>query len=166
MNFTGRQSSSQFILRGPDKWRRWFDIIKKQASVYEVWDLIDPSKANKVVLTKPVQPTYADVNAAATGINDLTDSEVMRLNCLFTIYESDYLIYRYRKKDLSSIQRHILDTVSDFHTTILDVDDIATQLAFLEARVKPIHYALEQDIPKQYYEACLNLGPSNGFRSP
>ncbi|KAI5456967.1 hypothetical protein BGZ63DRAFT_365330, partial [Mariannaea sp. PMI_226] len=153
----GLEASSRVKLQGPGNWKLWINIVKKFAVAHNIWDLVDPSKANKPTNEMPIEPTYKAVNPEAADIAALTTEEFRRLEFLHSSYRSHKETYRDREKALASLQQHIVNTIGDYYNDIADVDDVASELATLRARLEPSDYNNEQRVLEQYQE--LLKGP-------
>ena len=60
------QSKSVLILDSPDDWEPWLEELKAHASALEVWELIDPSNAERRNLARPEPPLLDDIRALLT----------------------------------------------------------------------------------------------------
>lgn len=153
-------NASQISLRGPGDWKTWISLIQKFAVTQEVnvWDFIDPDKANKAILAEPAKPDPSSVRQGATRVTDLDQNQISQLNFLYARYNEELKLHQKQQKALLSIQQHIVKTVGNYYSVIAKEHDVAKELMLLKDRVKPSGWAQEQDILDRYKGALKGPG--------
>ena len=60
-------TSAKLILRNPDDWIPWLEMVKSTTTTGQVWDYVDPSKtiAQLPALTEPTWPQPNDLPLTA-----------------------------------------------------------------------------------------------------
>lgn len=77
---------STVLLRGPEDWEEWYEIVRITAQARGILSLIDASAAAPELPIRPVEPLYSDVKSGATSYADLGADEKDHFKMLTTQY--------------------------------------------------------------------------------
>ena len=159
-------TSARTILKGPDDWIPWLEMVKSTATTGQVWEYVDPSKtaAQIPALTEPVWPESSSLPLTAeerdSGI--LTAAHKEQLSELRSLYKLRLSRYDQRKASLASLHRFIQETVHPdrVHHTF-NCDSVHQMLVNLQQRLKPRDDVRRLQLTDQYRE--LQKSPKNKY---
>src|SRR5437764_4433717 len=157
-------TSARTILKGPDDWIPWLEMVKSTATTGQVWEYVDPSKTADQIpaLTEPVWPESSSLPLTAeerdSGI--LTAAHKEQLSELRSLYKLMLSRNYKRKASLASIHRFIQETVHPdrVHHTF-NCDSVHQMLVNLQQRLKPRDDVRRLQLTDQYRE--LQKSPKN-----
>src|SRR5437764_13351224 len=159
-------TSARTILKGPDDWIPWLEMVKSTATTGQVWEYVDPSKTADQIpaLTEPVWPESSSLPLTAeerdSGI--LTAAHKEQLSELRSLYKLRLSRYDQRKASLASLHRFIQETVhpARVHHTF-NCDSVHQMLVNLQQRLKPRDDVRRLQLTDQYRE--LQKSPKNKY---
>ena len=77
-------------LRTTEDWVPWYAVLKQQATMWNVWQYIDPQASFLLLAQPPVPPTcptYTDIKPDARHIMQLESHELTAYNMLTREYD-------------------------------------------------------------------------------
>jgi len=77
-------------LRTTEDWVPWYAVLKLQATMWNVWEYIDPQASTlslRLPPTLPIYPTYTDIKLDASYIIELNNQELTAYNMLTRDYD-------------------------------------------------------------------------------
>ncbi|PFH57462.1 hypothetical protein XA68_15025 [Ophiocordyceps unilateralis] len=138
------------ILNGPGDWRRWMAQIQRLASENGIWPLVDPSAADKPVLTRPCEPKASQVNPEAEGPEDLNGYEIHKLEFLYSAYRVQRMDFEKKERALSALNLVVVKTVGRYYNLVAGQQDVVASLALLKDRVQPSDWAIRMEARNRY----------------
>src|SRR5439155_9992192 len=111
-------TTARIILRGPDDWIPWLEMVKSTATTGQVWDYVNPSKviAELPDLTEPKWPEPSDLPLTEQErAGTLTVAHKEELSELRSLYKLRLNRYDQRKAALANLHRVIQETVHPDH---------------------------------------------------
>ena len=149
-------TSAKLILRNPDDWIPWLEMVKSTATTGQVWDYVDPSKtvAQLPALTEPTWPQPNDLPLTAEEqAGTLTAAHKEELSELRGLYKLTLNRYDQRKASIANLHRIIQETVHPdrVHHTF-NCDSVHQMLVNLQSRLKPKEDVRRLQLTDQYRE--------------
>jgi hypothetical protein len=157
-------STARVILRNPNDWIAWLEMVKSTATTGQVWEYVDPSKKETEIpdLSEPKWPEPSDLTRSAEEIASgiLTAPHKEELTELRSLYKVRLNRYDQRKAALASLHRFIQETVHPdrIHHTF-DCATVHKMLVNLQDRLKPRDDIRRLQLTDQYRE--LQKSPKN-----
>src|SRR5436309_9961862 len=150
-------TSARTILKGPDDWIPWLEMVKSTATTVQVWEYVDPSKTADQIpaLTEPEWPVASDLplTAEERDSGTLTAAHKEQLSELRSLYKLRLSRYDQRKASLASLHRFIQETVHPdrVHHTF-NCDSVHQMLVNLQEHLKPKEDVRRLQLTDQYRE--------------
>ena len=111
-------TTARIILRGPDDWIPWLEMVKSTATTGQVWEYVDPSRPDTDIpdLSQPNWPEPKDLRLTAEGRASgiLTDAHKGELSELQGHYKLRSNRYDQRKAALANFHRFIQEIVHPY----------------------------------------------------
>jgi hypothetical protein len=156
--------SVRAILKDPDDWIPWLEMVKSTATTGQIWEYVDPSKTADQLpsLTEPTWPEPSDLPRSqeeiASGI--LTAANKEDLSKRRSLYKLKLNRYNQRKASLAYLHRFIQETVHSnhiYHT--FECNTVQEMLVNLQKRLKPKDDVRRLQLTDQYRE--LQISPKS-----
>ena len=162
---TSTTTSAKLILRNPDDWIPWLEMVKLTATTGQVWEYMDPSKAvaQLPVLTELTWPKPDDLPLTAEErAGTLTAAHKEELSELRGLYKLRLNRYDQRKASLANLHRVIQETVHPdcVHHTF-NCDSVHQMLVNLQNHLKPKKDVRRLQLTDQYRELQKSLKSKN-----
>ncbi len=134
-------TSVRAILKGPDDWIPWLEMVKSTATTGQVWEYVDPSRSAEIIpkLVEPQWPEPSDLPLTdAERAGTITAAHKEELSELRSLYKIRLNRYDQRKASIASLHRFIQETVHPdrIHYTF-NCDSVHQMLVNLQQRLKP-----------------------------
>src|SRR5947207_805582 len=156
-------TTARTILKGPDEWIPWLEMVKSTATTGQVWEYVDPSKTTEELpdLTEPTWPEPNDLALTAEEqAGTLTAAHKEELSELRSLYKLRLNRYDQRKAALANLYRFIQETVHpDRVHYIFNCDSVCQMLVNLQSCFKPKDDVRRLQLTDQYRE--LQKSPKN-----
>ncbi|KAK1839749.1 hypothetical protein CCHR01_17633, partial [Colletotrichum chrysophilum] len=140
--FASKMDTAKYIqrLQNDSDWTKWFNSLRMVATVYDVWDYIDPDQA--VANTKP-QPNYPD-DVSLANFSNLLNLEKAK----FELREREY---RRVQQSLNDVLKWIISTVDAQHMNqVSRHSSLRDMVKSLKENLAPSSQA-RQDLVKRRY---------------
>ncbi|PHH70653.1 hypothetical protein CDD80_5871 [Ophiocordyceps camponoti-rufipedis] len=147
---TDMSSFEPVLLNGPSDWRKWIAQIQRLALEDGVWHLVDPSVADKPVLTRPCEPRASQVKPEAEEPEDLEGYETHKLEFLYSAYRVQKMDFDKKERALSALNNVVIGTVGRYSHLVSNQHDVVANLALLKARVPPSDWAIKMQARNRY----------------
>lgn len=163
MSSTAITTTARIILKSPDDWIPWLEMVKSTATTGQVWEYVDPSKTadRNPKLHEPQWPEPSDIQTEEEQrAGTLSAAHKEELRELRSLYKIRLNRYDQRMASLAHLHRFIQETVHPdrIHYTF-DCDSVYQMLINLKQRLKPRddvrrlqlteHYRELQESPKK-----------------
>jgi transposase InsO family protein len=164
MSSAANATTARIILKDPDNWLPWLEMVKSTATTGQVWEYVDPSKTTDQIptLPEPKWPESSDLplTAEEQDSGTLTPAHKEQLTELRSLYKLRLSRYDQRKASLASLHRIIQETVHPdrVHHTF-ECDSVHQMLVNLQQRLKPRDDVRRLQLTDQYRE--LQKSPKN-----
>lgn len=155
--------AARIILRSPDDWIPWLEMVKSTATTGQVWEYVDPSRTADQIpkFIEPQWPEPSDLpRTEEERAGTLTAAHKEELTELRSLYKIRLNRYDQRKAALAHLHRFIQETVHPdrIHHTF-DCDSVYRMLVNLKQRLKPRDDVRRLQLTEQYRE--LQKSPKN-----
>jgi hypothetical protein len=157
MSSAATTTSVRAILKGPDDWIPWLEMVKSTATTGQIWEYVNPSKKADEIpsLTEPTWPEPSSLPRSqeeiASGI--LTTAHKEDLSEHRSLYKLQLNRYDQRKASLAHLHRFIQETVHPDHIHhTFECDTVQEMLVNLQKRLKPKDDVRRLQLTDQYRE--------------
>jgi hypothetical protein len=157
MSSAATTTTARIILRGPDNWIPWFEMVKSTAATGQIWEYVDPSKKADQTpsLTEPKWPEPSDLPRTEEKIASeiLTVTHKEELPEKRSLYKLQLNRYDQRKASLAHLHRFIQETAHPDHIHhTFECDTVQEMLVNLQKRLKPEDDVRRLQLTDQYRE--------------
>ena len=106
------------ILETSEDWETWYDELKT-ISANEFWNMADPDQPTVLPAAAPYKPVVADIVQGETLYTNLSAANQRMFDNARKHYESDQKDYIRQETSLTTIRKHIVETVPITNRTSL-----------------------------------------------
>ena len=137
-------------------WDAWLSVFRAKATVYQIWDLTDPSKQEKPKGKQ--ESTEPDLDAMK---GDTFTEQHARYKIQLTKYKRELQEQEKQKEAMGEVISFIYDTTSASNFTYIQKVGIHPRnvVRALQARLPSLDVARSMDLEQQYDR--LSRGPTN-----
>ena len=107
-------TTARIILKGPDDWIPWMEMVKSTATTGQVWEYVNPAKTKAEILdlTEPKWPEPSDLPLTAEEqAGTLTVAHKEELSELCSLYKLRLNRYDQRKAAVANLHQFIQEMV-------------------------------------------------------
>jgi hypothetical protein len=156
MSSTAITTTARIILRSPNDWIPWLEMVKSTATTSQVWEYIDPSRTVDQLpeLHEPQWPESSDLlRTTEEQAGTLTAVHKEELTEMRSLYKIKLNKYNQRKASLAYLHRFIQETVHpDRIYYTFECDSVYQMLVNLRQRLKPRDDVRRLQLTDQYRE--------------
>src|SRR3954447_14007864 len=141
------------ILDTPNDWLSWLFIRKDSCRRHELWQYVNPDtpKEQLPMLTPPPEPQYADYNADATRLADLSNDDRSSYRWDYERYERLQNTHNKRVQALADFSLEISKTVAKRRLYLIqDCDSAYDRLVILKKHLAPDVATRRHELTAQY----------------
>ncbi len=187
MSSSKTPSDGKTILRGPDNWEAWFRELQGTVTP-EIWELIDPSPAEAVAVSPPVEgsesegapeapaptlklrkrpkePRFDSVQRGAANYMALFIANMKIFDRLFKMYKVQFKVYKEEQKEPAVVRTKIQETVSSGKRLHFKSNLIVKEwLLRLQKDTKPKKGYIKAKVIKRYRKLCEGFKPQRAIQ--
>ena len=153
-------SKTSIILTDADKWDDWLGNVRRIALSADIWEHIDPSK-DEALLIKPPLPIYGQVKATATTFAEFTADEKEEWHRLNQHFAEENDSYKRKRKAMNDLVGRIQDTVDMKGISYLaNCDTLYEMLKKLRTKYSVTEETREIELAAKFRRQ-LNAAPKN-----
>ncbi|KAJ5124631.1 uncharacterized protein N7515_008456 [Penicillium bovifimosum] len=153
-------------LKWKQDWIPWYTTVKDQATVWDLWEYIDPETPEASLPNIPVKPkipSVSEITSEAVSVLDLTEKELARYTALTREYDRQNDRFKEYRKNTDKLKQGIRHSVTSEHKRLIVAQPLRTTLQVLKSTYEPNDEERKVQVAENWNKLCSQVPPKSNL---